>query len=155
KPYNDAERHLLSVIARLPALLSQSSSQQERMARIEYLCRQNLEFITLLSRRSTGYGTASAQFQETLMQAKSITDELRREFWDMQHEEDRVLAEQNTRLSQINRVYFNAVSGGVICGLLGGFVAMLLFTSAIVQRVEHLEANAYRLAQGHALTQEF
>ena len=93
-------------------------------------------------------GIEGPELTARLAAAKETMDEIRSEIADVQVEETARLDEQLERSERLSNVAQILLAVGLAVGLLGGVVAMLLFTRGIGRRTELLQDNARRLEQG-------
>ena len=62
--------------------------------------------------------------------------------------EDRLLKDRTKKSKDFQTILYVAIVGSVVVGLLGGIVAVWLFTRGIARRVQYAEVSAHRLEQG-------
>lgn len=147
-PYEDAFVALPETLAKLEALVGNNPSQLERARRIRFLTGRKLELLASLRELPATEGVDPSEMQEDLViQSEATTNELRSELEAMRLEEDRLL---EARLAVVDRTVTRTrltFVAAALLGLIGGIVAIVLFTRGVVRRVRRVEDNAHRLAE--------
>lgn len=151
-PYYKAEAELPNTLTRLDQSI-QDQGVRTRFERVVSLTEQKRDGLSALLGmvdENSGEGGRNAM-QAALESNKSVLDELRREIDLIQKLESNLLDIRRQRVDDVRARYLalTAISG--IVGLLGSLVAVYLFSTGIVRRVQRLEGNAQRLEQGKVL----
>ena len=73
---------------------------------------------------------------------KAAMDDLRSRLAAMQDREQQLLAERTSQAEKAESMLRSAIFAGGAFGLLGGILAVLIFTTRIARRVQHLEGEA-------------
>lgn len=123
--------------------------QHERLAHILRLLEEKLASLDTL--RTQGRQMSVADLQTHMIISKGILDQLRDELQAMQEREAILLAQRTQAASAALQRYLVMNVAAALLGLVGGIIAMLLFSSGIVRRVQRVAANAERLASGSPL----
>ncbi|VVN69811.1 ATP-binding protein [Pseudomonas fluorescens] len=89
--------------------------------------------------------------KQILINNKQILDELRRHITSMLTLEESLLAERTAAASDTRQRLLLSTWLAAICGLFGAIVAVLFLSRGIVARVQKVQGNAQRLAQGQPL----
>lgn len=151
-PYHKAEAELPNTLERLDQTI-QDQNVRERFERVVTLTEQKREGLSvLLGMADEGDGRVeTGAIQAALESNKYVLDELRLEIDLIQKLESDLLDIRRQRVDDVRARYFalTAISG--IVGLLGSLLAVYLFSTGIVRRVQRLEGNAQRLEQGKPL----
>ncbi len=152
EPYFAARRDISRPLDALSRLVGDNQAQSERIARVRGLIAKALDSMDRLqAAKAAGQPPPDAGEVE---RTKADTAAVLRELDDMLAEEGRLLAQRTDREHRAERRLQAAIFIGGIIGLLGGIVAALLFTTRIVRRVERLEEDAQRVAQGLPILEE-
>jgi PAS domain S-box-containing protein len=151
-PYLKAREPLPQVGARLIHLVRDNPLQVERARRVQSNVEEQLRLLTEIRQAALPGRVFDRSVQVLLMKNKGVMDLLRRDLGAMQDEEKRLLTQGLAHAEQVQRRILVAIGLSVAFGLLGGCIAMSLFTSGIVIRMEALSENASRLAQGFTLS---
>lgn len=149
-PYSEAFDRLPRALSSLEALTGDDPEQLARAERVRFLAGRKLEALAVI--RGTSFGELNTPSQQQALQDDNdLMQELRDVLAVMrQTEENRLEARleslRDARESQ--PVVFGTALG---IGLLGGLIAMWLFTTGIWRRINRLEESAKRLARGEPL----
>jgi len=154
-PYHQALQRLPAAMAELGSLIQDNPAQVERVGRIRRLVTQRLEAFEMLRPYGARSGRRLAGPMAPLMvKGKAIMDSLRAELATMGAEQTRLMAVRTAVARRTVQWARNAVWGGALAGLLGGLLAVLIFTRGVSGRMRELEIQAGRLAQGLPLSIE-
>lgn len=146
EPYHRAERELVRRLSSLKTAVQGSASQLSRIERIESLSRERLSVM-----RSLTTPAAPAAIAHEAAEAERLETALNREFDAMRMEEAQRWTSQIAAESELRGRLTLAALAATFFSLLGGIVAMMLFISGVVRRLELLRQNAQRLACGETL----
>jgi PAS domain S-box-containing protein len=136
-PYQRAQQSLPGILDRLEAMVGDNPRQAARVRRIRSLVTEQLKDLHPL----TGANPALAESGNTLAAVRQILNDT------MKQEDDLLAARRATaRATQANA--YAVIVAGVLLVPFCGVLAMLLFTSAVARRIEVLDANSHRLAEG-------
>ncbi len=149
QPYMTAVVDLPGHLDALSDLVADNRQQQERLASVE---RQTTQILGSLQKfqQEVVAGKPHAEVAD-LVAGREAMDGLRQELAWMVSEEERLLDERKDLAAASETRLRIAIFAGGIWGLLGGFVAALLFVRGIVGRMHGMEEDARRLAQGLSL----
>ncbi len=151
EPYERAEDSLPQLFARLNAAIRDAEAAA-RLSRIEALAGQKRDGLTvLLAAREAGGAMDTAAIARGLAANKRVLDALRAEIEGMQARERELLSARQRRLDTVRSSGLAATGILMLAGLGGSLFAVFLFSSGIVRRIQRLERDAVRLAQGEAL----
>lgn len=153
EPYERAEQTVPQVTGRLAQAIRDGEAAAH-LARIEALAGQKREGLGLLlsARERAGRNIiGDPAIAQGLAANKLVLDALRTEIEGMQARERELLAARQQRLDTVRRNGLIATGLLTAAGLIGSLFAVFLFSSGIVARVQRLERDAVRLAQGEAL----
>ena len=153
EPYTRAERTVPQVTRRLARAIRDGEAAAH-LARIEALAGQKREGLALLlaARDKAGRNIiGDPAVAQGLAANKQVLDALRIEIEGMQARERELLGARQDRLDSVRRNGLIATGVLTLAGLIGSLFAVFLFSSGIVARVQRLERDAVRLAQGEAL----
>lgn len=148
-PYNRALAALPSAVDRLSLLVQDNPVQTVSAQSVKSLVDELLERLEAL--RADAAQQPRFRLENRLVSNKAVLDKLRGELHAMIAEEGRLLEQRTASLLNLQRWQQRTSLGGFFVGIVGSSLAMLLFIKGIVRRVEYVEANAKRLAQGEAL----
>ncbi len=154
EPYNRALLQIPETQAGLESLIQDNPAQVERIGRVRGLIKQRYETFDAQRFQARMPDRPESTLRNLLLKGKSIMDRIRVELAAMIDEEDRLMmlrAERAQLWEQRTRV---AVMGGVLTGLLGGVLAMLVFTKSVSGRARRLEKQSGLLAKGLPLSLE-
>ncbi len=146
-PYRLASRRLLGSVHQLEALVGDNPEQLARARRVTGHVRAQLGTWRLMVARQP-----SSTYLRLLSISKGEIDSLRNLLGSMSRSEDRLLAQRKAVTARWQNGQRALGIGNLLIGLMGGYLAMLLFLRGIVRRTEYVEANAERLAQGQPLS---
>jgi PAS domain S-box-containing protein len=140
-PYQRARQTLPEILDRLEQMAGDSAQQTARVRRMKALAGEELEDL-----RSPGEGANPA------IEASNATlENLRQLLDDTMAQEDSLLAQRRGRADATRNASYAVIVAGVLLAPVCGVLAMLLFTSAVARRIEALEANSHRLAEGRPI----
>lgn len=143
--YRGIERQSQDEIRRLEHLVRNNSTEAQHVSNIRALTQENLDAMAaVLQAARTKERTELAGL---LDRERGSMDRLQAEYLQLQTAEDRQLAAWATEAKRRGWVSFLGVVLAVVVGLLGAIVAIMLFTSGVVRRIEQLQKNAARLAE--------
>ena len=147
-PYEHARQQLPAVLDRLESMTRDNSAQLGRVQMIEALIHQQFgAWDTLPGQVPPGTGV------HPLPDASSQRlDSIRRLLADTQTQEDRLLEQRRANANAAWARGYWVIAAGILFVPLGAIAAVLLFTAAISRRIEVLQANAVRLAEGQPIT---
>ena len=133
RQFEDAERALPGTLNRLEAMVADDPSQQARARRVGTLV---FEALRVLESRVDGQASLTA---------------IRRELDGMRAEADRLLEQRREHARSVWKRGYVVIGAGVLFAPAGAILAMLLFATAITRRIQVLDQNAQRLAQGQPI----
>ncbi|MGH2701876.1 MAG: PAS domain-containing protein, partial [Actinomycetota bacterium] len=142
-PYREATEHLPRAIDKLGTLVADHRGQSDRLERVDELATEKFALIEDLA--VSGDQLPPNERDDLLRESKILHDELRAELGAMRQEETRLLEMQIADLDRTQTVALVVIVSGGLLGLLGGILAMAIFTSGVVKRVQRLEENARRI----------
>jgi PAS domain S-box-containing protein len=148
KPYRDAQKSLFGSLDRLAALVQDDPAQIARVRQADTLALQELDHLEAVRELRSLRAIDPARESALLAAGNTSMDDLRAVLAAMVTEENRLLTERQAAANRADRLAFLTVVGGTIAGLLGGLLAILLFASGVVRRVQRTQENAHRLAEG-------
>ena len=146
-PYQRAQQTLPGILDSLEAMVRDNPRQAARVRQIRTLVTeqlQNLHPLTEGGPQPKGANPALAESGKTLAAVRQILSET------MKQEDDLLAARRATARATQSHAY-TVIVAGVLLAPLCGVLAMLLFTSAVARRIEVLEANSHRLAEGQPI----
>ncbi len=151
-PYEKAEIELPKTLDRLDRSI-RDRTVRERFERVITLSEQKREGLSglLMIARDEALSSDKAVVQSALAANKDVLDQLRREIDLIQQLESNLLEIRRQRVDDVREAYLALTGVSGLIGLLGSLVAVYLFSTGIVKRVQRLEGNAQRLEQGLAL----
>ncbi|PAX09202.1 ATP-binding protein [Sphingomonas lenta] len=152
EPYVKAEAALPSVLARLRTMVRDAEARR-RLDRIEALAARKRDGLAVL-RDAPGAGRADAAdpaLLAALVRNKQVLDALRREIAQLQARERVLLAERQRRAETVRSRALVLTAAAALLGVAGGLIAVFLFSSGIVRRVQRLQRDAELLARGEPL----
>lgn len=151
-PYQKAEADLPGTLDRLDQSIK-DENVRERFERVVALTHQKREGLSILLEMAATRETPpdASAMRAALESNKTVLDELRREIDLIQALENELLDTRRQRVEDVRARYLTLTAVSGIVGLLGSLLAVYLFSTGIVRRVQRLEGNAQRLAQGQAL----
>jgi PAS domain S-box-containing protein len=143
EPFEEAVAELPDRMSRLEELLAADREEAGRLNGLRDLLNQRLELLTRLRERPGG------ELERFLLfRGNEISTTLRNELKGLVERQDQEVQRLSQEAEDFERLSTLAVAVSVPLGLLGGVVAMSLFTSGVVRRVRRLTENAPRLAAG-------
>ena len=136
----------------LPQLLSAVTGQPDQIAHVKTLTQLFSERGASNDEYLAGLGQArsdsAALSRAWLARNRQIVSRIDKETADMQDVVKRNLAVQVLNVARAIKRSDYAILASMAVGLIGGFIAMLLFASGIVRRIAELQENAGGLLQG-------
>ncbi|ATU95494.1 histidine kinase [Phyllobacterium zundukense] len=150
-PFEKANDELPGVFATMRPLIT-DSEQRARLDVIEPLVFQKLAGLNdLLQKGRVNAPLVNDEMRRTLVENKTVLDELRTRIQQMRERES-VLLEERTRQADAIRDRARLITiFGAIFGLVGCVAAIILMLNGIVRRVASLQKSAYSLAAGQPL----
>jgi len=149
EPYRTAVKELPEIRDDLRRSID-VDSEAARMARVDALTSTVLAAMDR-SRRLVAAGNPGEALAE-IERDKTFTDALRSELDAMTADAQRLIATRSAAARQAERRTSAAIFAGGALGLIGGLVAIFLFTTRIAARVRHLEHDAREVAAGRLIT---
>src|SRR5438552_11305116 len=149
-PYDAARKTISARLSDLAAVVQDSPSQIARIRQPDSLALQELGRLEILREIGALSSTDSVRALALLAEDQATMDSLRSVLSAMAFEEDQLLAARRDASKATDRRAFLTILGGTVAGLLGGLLAILLFTRGVVGRVRRTQENANRLADGVA-----
>ena len=150
EPYWAARREIPDPFRALGRLEIDDPQQLERIKNLEALVHSNLGAMEE-QRLDAAAGRRAAALAH-MDAGKASMDDLRRTLALMESAEQRDLVEYSAGLSRAQGQMEIALFAGGGLGLIGGIVAVLLFTAGIVRRVNALEDMAHQVAEGQPVS---
>ncbi|MGH2805835.1 MAG: ATP-binding protein [Actinomycetota bacterium] len=148
RPYETAFSRLPPALASLEELVGADPEQLSRASRVRFLAGRQLEILAALRERSPG---AIDRSDVVLARDNELMNQLRTELDAMREVEDERGERQLAAIATSTGREQALLVGAVVFGLLGGLLAMILFTTGVAHRLQRLEQNARLLAQGDPL----
>jgi PAS domain S-box-containing protein len=149
--YRQVVKERMSVITGLEKLMRDNPTQNQFLLNIEKLTSEADEQVASLIAENPAV-THPDSLKVALSKNKGAFDGIRQNLAALHVEEKRLLDARTTSLNQTSTFADGVMFAGTACGLLGGFVALLLFSNGVVLRMRSLEENARRLADERPLT---
>ncbi|HUA57389.1 MAG TPA: CHASE3 domain-containing protein [Verrucomicrobiae bacterium] len=144
--YFEARQSLPQQLDELTALLADNPAQTARFNHVRGLAAEAQKSWEML--RQDGGAPNAADTIAHLEAGRQQMEDLRGEVTEIQNQELVLLQSRTVAEQKAQRNLESFIFAGGIFGLLGGVVAALLFSTSIVRRVRHLEADAGRVAEG-------
>lgn len=146
-PYDVAQTGLPGELASLDALVV-VPSQRERLMRLRTLADERLGMLQKVAQSVDREGRLMLPDirSSLLVTGNRLTEQVREEIARMRDDESAILAAREATVRRAESLSLLMVSLGAACGLVGGVVAMMLFTLGVSRRIEAVAANASRLA---------
>ncbi|MGE5645160.1 MAG: ATP-binding protein [Acidobacteriota bacterium] len=148
KPYEEAQKGLPRVIAQLESMLSDSPPQLGRVQMIKSLIAQQLARADSLPERVP----AGVGLHPALVESKERLDTIRRLLDETRDAENRLVDQRRRHAQTVWMRGYATIAAGMLFAPLGAVAATLLFTKGVARRIEVLEENAHRLAEGKPIT---
>ncbi len=145
--YREDRRKLPEILARLEEMVRNNPAELARARSIGALVmRRREELESLLTRIPPLSG-----WHPALAESSASVERIDRELQEMQQQEDRQLEQHWADARRATRSGFYIIAGGALLIPAAAIAAMFLFAAAIARRVQVLQENADRLAQGVAI----
>jgi PAS domain S-box-containing protein len=132
----------------LEDMLRNEPAQLQRLRHVRRLVRDETRIWVEMSAAADREAHAAISRSTLFGRSQASMDALRAELQFMRAEQEKMLAARVASLAAIRRRAMAAVAAGALLGLVGGLLAIWLFTSGVARGVDHLEQNAARLRQG-------
>ena len=143
-PYHRAEQSLPAILDRLLAMVGDNSEQAARVRRVKALVTVQMQGLQrLLGRGPVGWGPNAA-----LIDSRKTLDDVRQSLSETLTQEDALLAARRARAQTSRITGYAVIVAGVLLTPVCAVLAMLVFTSAVARRIEVLDLNSHRLADG-------
>ena len=146
EPYTAAQNSLPGTLLRLNILVT-DPPQRQRLTAILPLVRDKLTGLRAL----LAPGVTQAETTRQLIDNKAVLDTLRADLAAMTGRESVLITGRIQAANHIRAGSVAVIFGAGMLGLLGSVLAVLLFSSGIVRRVQALEQDAGRLERGEPL----
>lgn len=143
-PYTQAQQQLPPILDRLESMVRDNAPQLGRVQMIRDLIRQQLATAQSLPWRvpaGVGLHPALSESERRLADVRSLLAETRAA-------EEQLLEQRREHARRVRVRGYAVIAAGMLFVPLGTVAALLLFTKAIARRVEVLEENSRRLAEG-------
>jgi PAS domain S-box-containing protein len=147
--YRVARRQLPRPVQTLQRLVADNPVESQRVARIQDMLDRSERSMQTLDQAAD-----PAQRAAALASDRENLEALRADLTSMQDEEDQLLRQRTAMRQRAQAEGEAAIFGGGFLGILGGLIAVLLFTTSIARRVRQVEGDARGLASGIAVTSE-
>ncbi len=146
-PFREDRRELPEVLSSLERMVQDNPSQLARVRKIKDLAVKRGEALeSLLAQVPPLSG-----WHPALAESSASVDRIDRELKELLQEEDRLLEQRWAQARKVIRHDYYVIAGGALIVPVAAVAAMFLFAAAIARRVQVLEHNAQRLAQGRAI----
>ena len=146
EPYTAARGRLKDTLGRLDHLIA-DRQQRARLEQIKPLAERELTGLRAL----LAPGITRAETTRRLLDNKAVLDLLRADLAIMTGRESELVTDRIEAANRIRADRVTLIFGAGVLGLLGSVLAVLLFSSGIVRRVQALEQDAGRLERGEPL----
>jgi PAS domain S-box-containing protein len=151
-PAQQAQQDLPKTLATLETLVHDNPQQFNRAQHLGELSQQNLAYLAQLQKIAAGTSSdPPASVIQQLDNDQTALNGLRDTVSTMQATEDQLLAQRTARVDDIRSLGEALILINLAIGLIGGIVAMILFTTGIVRRVQRLDEQTARLEAGESL----
>lgn len=148
RPYSAAFDRLPGALASLEDLVGEDPMQLSRAQRVRILAGRALELFAEV--RSQGEGEREPR---GLRSGNLLMEQLRAELLAMEDAEESRLQEQLTAIEDAERTQTFIFILVILFGLIGGILAIVLFTTGIAHRIDMISESAGRLSSGEPLTE--
>jgi diguanylate cyclase (GGDEF)-like protein/PAS domain S-box-containing protein len=146
EPFRKANARIPSLLRSLDGLVAASPGEGEVVDEIRALAWRRLDILRRLQS-----GRSAREQERLLLKGQVIREQLRGEIDEFIEDENREIGVRLAESDRLERWSRGVVGISILFGLLGGLLAMWLFTRGIVRRVQRLERNAGHLARGEQL----
>jgi PAS domain S-box-containing protein len=143
-PYQRAQQSLPGELGRLDAAVGDNPLQEARVRRLRTLVTQRLANLEELPLNAT----AGPALNSELASGKSALDAVRQVLDETLAQENRLLLQRQAEAQSVRAKGYAVIVAGVLFAPVSAVLAMLLFTSGVARRIEALDKNAHRLAEG-------
>jgi PAS domain S-box-containing protein len=146
-PYRENRGLLPGVFAALEGMVRDNPSELARVQHITGLVMKRTDFLDSLLAQTpplTGWHPA-------LSESSASVEKINLELGKLKQDEDRILEQRWAHAREVNRHGYYVIAGGALIVPAAAIAAMFLFAAAIARRVQVLQENAQRLAQGRAI----
>ncbi len=147
-----AEQESPATLAQLESLVQDSPVEMARARRIKDLTQKNMSYLATLQAIPPGTGGSPPVFDAALLESDQVVlNSLHLEINTLLAQEDQLLNQRTSRADEISTLGTYLTALNLFIGLAGGLLAMVLFTTGIVRRVQRLEGQTTRLENGEPL----
>ncbi len=150
KMFQDATGQLQAHYDRLLALVADNGVQLQHARQLIDAGRGRS--LSAIVDHATQPGLEAPLVADLLARSRATTADLSREIAAMQAIEDRLLSERSGAVRRAQQWLTAVTIGGAAFGVIGGLLAVFVFTTGIARRVEWLQTQAGCLARGEALS---
>jgi len=150
-PAESAEQDSTTALIQLQTLVNDNPAQAARAQRIADLTKQNIASLTTLQALPPDPSGAPAFDPSLLDQDQQTLNSLRDETNTLLTQEDHLLSQRTSHADRISLLGTALTILNLFIGLAGGLLAIVLFTTGIVRRVERLDGQTARLEAGESL----
>ncbi len=147
-PAQSAEQDSTTAISQLETLVHDNPTQVARAQRIADLAQQNMTILAALQALPPGSSGVPAFDPSILDRDQATLNSLRDETNALLAEEGQILNQRTSHADRVSTVGTTLTVLNLIIGLAGGLLAIFLFTTGIVRRVEWLDGQTSRLEAG-------
>ncbi|MCA1839606.1 MAG: ATP-binding protein [Actinomycetota bacterium] len=148
QPFSAAQQQLPRAIVKLRSEVRGNASETARATKIGKLALGRLDAMDSIQQN---FANGVRPTTEQLLAGKKTMDKLRAQLDVMNSEESNVLDMRVAAVNKERQRQIIASIGTLALGLVGGLLAMFLFTAGIVRRTHLLERNARWLAEGRPM----
>ena len=151
--YWKAQATLPQRLSALGGLVKDNADQTKRVNDLHQLVAERLQLLANLidAARQNNQAKVTALENQLLWETRTLRGRLHAKFNEINQEEDRLQIERSEQLQNVHRMSLMIIAASAVFGLLGGLVAMRLFSRGIVHRIHFIGNNAQRLAKALAL----
>jgi len=151
-PSQQTKQDLPETLSTLESLVHDNPQQLTRAQHIGNLSQQNMSYLDQLQKIASGTSSdPPAGVIQQLDSDQAALNGLRDTVSAMQTTEDQLLAQRTARVDDIRSLGEALILINLAIGLIGGIVAMMLFTTGIVRRVQRLGGQTARLEASEPL----
>src|ERR1700682_2245893 len=148
--YQNVGADLFQVLGQLEKLVQNKDVQSRRVQGIRLRSQETLDVMAAILRRVLEHRETPETMAAFFDQDRMARERLESEFTKLEADEDRLLREWGADQTKQAKRSFIGIVAAILLGLIASILAIILFMTGIVRRIEQLQKSSSELVDGRA-----